>query len=1034
MLTAIVRFSLRFRGVIIALAFIFAGYGLYSLSQARYDVFPEFAPPSVVIQTEAPGLSPEQVEALVTRPIENAVNGAAGIKSLRSGSIQGLSYITITFRSGTDIHLDRQLIAERLTTLAGLLPRGVQPPVMTPLTSSTSIVLAAGLTSDRLSPTELRTLADWTVKQRLLAVPGVAKVAVFGGEVKQFQIRYHPRKLVEYGLAVDDVLAAARRATGIRGAGFIDTASQRIILQTRTPAATAAELAGTSLVRGSGAGVTVSATLGDVAEVTEAPAPPVGAAAIMGRPGIIFMISAQYGANTRQVTANIDRALDELSPALKARGVVIHRNIFRPATFIDTAVGNIRSSLLVGAVLVVVILVLFLFNLRTAAISAAAIPLSLLAAVVVLERLGMSLNTMTLGGLAIAVGIVVDDAIIDVENILRRLRENRKLPAPRPPLRVVLDASIEVRHAVAYASLAVALVFLPVLTMSGLAGRLFAPLGIAFILAILASLVVALTVTPALCLTLLGRREIPEPSLVHLLQARYGSLLRGLFRRPRTVVLSVVLLAAAGAATVPFFSASFLPELKEGHFIVHMSAVPGTSLEQSMQMGRRVTAELLKLPFISSVAQRTGRAEEADDILGTQDSEFEVNLRPLSGSAAEAAQDRIRQALSRFIGAEFSVNTFLTERVEETLSGYTAAVVVDIFGNDLDVLDKKAREVARVLGGIPGAVDLRVRSPQGTPQIFVNLKKERLGKWGLDAVRVLDTVRTAYQGEIVGQVYEGGRVFDVSVILDPRSRRSVADIGALPVHSPSGAYVPLRDLADIREASGRYVILHRGARRVQTVTCNVAGPSVGFFTAEARQKIAAQVSLPAGTYLEFTGTAEAQARSMRELIVHSLLAGAGIILLLSLVVGSWRGVLLTLANLPFALVGGALAVFGSGGMVSLGSMIGFVTLFGITLRNALMMVSHYEHLVTAEGMAWGPDAAERGARERLAPILMTALVTALGLLPLALGGEAAGREIEGPMALVILGGLATSTALNLLVLPVLALKYGRFGIAGREES
>ncbi len=1034
MLTAIVRFSLRFRGVIIALAFILAGYGFYSLSLAKYDVFPEFAPPQAVIQTEAPGLAPEQVEALVTQPIENAVNGVAGVDSLRSGSIQGLSFVTITFRPDTNIFLDRQLVAERLATLAGQLPQEAQAPVMTPLTTSTSIVMATGLTSGRLSPMALRTLADWTVKQRLLAVPGVAKVTVFGGEVKQFQIRFRPRRLVYYGLSLEDVLAAARHATGVRGAGFIDNANQRIVIQTRAQSLTAAELAKTALVRGSGADVSVNVTLGDVAEVAEAPEPPIGAAAIMGQPGIILMISAQYGANTLEVTEKIDRALEELGPALKAQGVTIHPGLFRPANFIETALGNLRSSLLIGAALVVLILLLFLFNLRTAAISAAAIPLSLLAAIAVLERFGMTLNTMTLGGLAIAIGQVVDDAVIDVENILRRLRENRRLESPRPAFAVVLDASIEVRHPVVYATFAVALVFIPVLTMSGLAGRLFEPLGVGFILATLASLLVALTVTPAMCLALLGTRTFREPPLAHWLQARYGALLQGLFRHPRALIIGVALLAASGIAAVPFLSASFLPELAEGHFIVHMSAVPGTSLAESIQMGRRVAATLLKVPYVRSVAQRAGRAERADDILGAQDSEFEVDLKPLKGDQAELVQAEIRRVLSRFIGADFSVNTFFTERVEETLSGYTAAVVINIFGNDLDLLDKKAREIAKVVGAIPGTTDLRVQSPPGTPQLSVRLRKERLAYWGFDPVQVLDAVRTAFEGDIVGQVYEGNRVFDVSVVLDPRARRAIAEVGDLPLRNPAGLYVRLGELADIRETSGRYVVLHEGARRVQTVTCNVAGRTIGSFTAEAKRRIAAEVGLPAGSYVEFIGTAAAQARSIQELIIHSLLAGAGIVLLLSIVIVSGRGLLLTLVNLPFALVGGVLAAFGSGGMVSLGSMVGFVTLFGITLRNSIMMISHYDHLLTVEGMTWGPEAAERGARERLSPILMTALVTALGMLPLALGSGAPGRELEGPMAIVILGGLFTSTALNLLVLPVLALRYGRFAVKNREEA
>ncbi len=1026
MLTSIVHFSLRFRGAIIALAFVFLGFGIYSLSIAKYDVFPEFAPPQVVIQTEAPGLSPEQVETLVTQPIENAANGAAGIDSLRSGSIQGLSIVTVTFKPSTDIYLGRQMIAERLVTVSGQLPQGVKQPAMTPLTSSTSVVFIAGLTSDMLSLMDIRTIADWTVKQRLLAIPGVAKVAVFGGEVKQFQIQVRPDKLVSYGLSMNDVLETARRATAVRGAGFIDNVNQRIVLQTEGQSLSAAQLAGTALIRGSGAEVSVSATIGDIAKVVEAPEPPIGASTVMGKPGVCLEVSAQYGANTLELTRGIAGALEELRPALKVQGVTIHSNIFRPANFIETAIGNMRSSLLIGAALIVIILVIFLFNLRTAAISAAAIPLSLLAAATVMERLGMSLNVMTLGGLAIAVGIVVDDAIIDVENILRRLRENRALRNPRPAASVVLDASIEVRHAVAYASVAIALVFVPVLTMSGLAGRLFAPMGIAFILATLASLLVALTVTPAICLSVLKNREFREPPLVHRLQMHYSPLLQGLFRRPRALIIGIALLSAAGMATIPFLSGSFLPELSEGHFIIHMSAVPGTSLTESLRIGRLVTAELLKIPSVRSVAQRAGRAERADDILGTHDSEFEVDLKPLNGDEAEIVLADIRHVLSRFIGAAFSVNTFLTERVEETLFGYTASVVINIYGNDLDLLDKKAGEIANVLSTIRGATDLRVQSPPGTPQLSVRLKKEQLDYWGLEPVQVLDAIRTAYEGDVVGQVYHGNRVFDVSVILDPRERRTITEVRNLPLRNPAGIYVRLGDLADIRETSGRYVVLHGGARRIQTVTCNVAGTRINSFTSEAKRRIASGVSLPEGSYVEFVGTAEAQARSTRELIIHSLLAGSGIILLLSIILGSSRSLLLTLANLPFALVGGVLAAFGSGGQVSLGSMVGFVTLFGITLRNSIMMISHYEHLVSVEGMTWGIEAAVRGASERLAPILMTASVTALGLLPLAIGSGAPGREIEGPMAIVILGGLITSTALNLLVLPILALRYGRF--------
>lgn len=1031
MIHKLIEFSLRFRGIVIALACVFAGYGLYALSQARYDVFPEFAPPQVVIQTEATGLAPEQVEVLVTQPIENAINGVPGIESLRSGSIQGLSVITVTFQAKSDIYRDRQVVAERLAALAGQLPKGVQAPVMTPLTSSTSIVLAAGLTSDKHSQMELRTIADWTVKQRLLAVPGVAKVAVFGGDVRQLQIQIRPELLIKRNLALEDVLTAARRATGIRGAGFIDTENQRIILQMTGQALTPQELAKTVVLHRNGAAL----MLGDITDVVEAPEPPIGAAAVMGKPGIILMVSAQYGANTLQVTRQVDQALKELRTTLEAQGVSLHPDIFRPANFIRTAVGNIKSSLFVGALLVVAVLFLFLANLRTAAISCTAIPLSLLAAVTIMESMGLSLNTMTLGGLAIAIGEVVDDAIIDVENIIRRLRENHHREFPLPAFRVVFNASIEVRSAVVYATFAVILVFLPVLTMSGLAGRLFAPLGIAYILAIVASLVVALTVTPALCLILLGHGGLKkeEAPIVRWLKTSYRSLLLKVEQHPRALMGGILLFTALGLATVPFFSKAFLPELQEGHFIVHMSAVPGTSLQESMRLGRQVTLDLLKVPYVRSVAQRAGRAEKADDIFGTHDGEFEVDLKPLEGEQAEIAQAEIRKVLAQFPGVNFAVKTFLTERVEETLSGYTSSVVINIFGNDLDVLDAKAKEVARVLGTVHGAAEVQVQSPPGTPQLVVRLRKDDLTRWGFGPVEVLDAVRTVYQGDTVGQVYDGNRVFDVSAILNSKDRRNITGVGTLPLRNTEGTYVRLRQLAEVYETSGRYVVLHEGARRVQTVTCNVAGRDVSSFVAKARKRILSEITFPPGTYAEFTGTAAAQAKSQRDLLVHSLMAGVGIILLLSIVMQNRRNLLLVLTNLPFALVGGILAVFASGGLLSLGSMVGFVTLFGITLRNSIMLISHYEHLVAVEGMGWGLETAIQGASERLVPILMTAAVTALGLLPLAIGSGTPGREIEGPMALVILGGLATSTALNLLVLPTLALRYGRFAGNGPDR-
>ncbi|MCL5267117.1 MAG: efflux RND transporter permease subunit [Bacteroidetes bacterium] len=1024
MLTSIVRFSLKFKGIIIALACVLLAYGLYSLSNAKYDVFPEFAPAQVVIQTEAPGLSPEQVELLVTQPIENAVNGTVGISSMRSGSIQGISVITITFKSATNIYLDRQMVAERLSEIAGQLPAGVKAPVITPLTSSTSVVMAIGLTSDSLSLMGLRTVADWTIKPGLLAVPGVAKVVVFGGEVKQLQVQVRPDLLFKYGLSINDVIDAARRATGVEGAGFIDTPNQRLTIQTEGQSLTPAELGDAVVLQKNGADV----LLKDVARVVDAPAPPIGAAQVMGKPSILLIISAQYGANTLDVTRKVDEALKELSPSLKSEGVVIHRNVFRAADFIETAVRHIRTSLLLGAILVVLVLLLFLFNLRTAAISLTVIPLSLLTAVIVLQSLGYSLNTMTLGGLAIAIGEVVDDAVIDVENILRRLRENKMSASPRPTFRVVLDASIEVRSAVVYATFAVTLVFVPILTMTGLAGRLFSPLGLAYIFSILASLLFALTITPAMCLFLIGRSHAvdAEPRFTIWLKKGYKGLLSAVERHFRAVIFGVLIFILLGVLLIPTLTGSFLPQFREGNYIIHMVEAPGTSLEETLSLGERVTRRLLQIPFVESVSQDAGRAQLSDDTHGTHQSELLVRLKPMSGSQARTAQNVIRKALTRFAGANFSMNSFLTERINETLSGYTSAVVVNIFGNNLDTLDDKAQDIASLLSRIRGATDVQLQSPPGTPQMVVRLEKSQLERWGFEPVDVMNAVQTAYQGDIVGQVYDGNRVFGVSVILDSKERHNPAEVGSLLLRNSNGVYVRLSQLADIYENSGRYIILHEGARRVQTITCNVKGRGVSSFVNEARKRIASAVPFPPGTYVTFSGTAQAQARSKRDLLTHSLFAAIGILLLLSVVMKNYRNLSLVLVNLPFALVGGVLAVFITGGEMSVGSLVGFVTLFGITLRNSIMLISHYEHLVETEGMSWSLEAAMRGASERLVPILMTATVTGLGLLPLALASGTAGREIEGPMAIVILGGLFTSTALNLLVLPTLALKFGKF--------
>jgi CzcA family heavy metal efflux pump len=819
----------------------------------------------------------------------------------------------------------------------------------------------------------------------------------------------------------------------VRGAGFVDTTNQRIVFQTEGQSLTSDDIGRTVLFSHGAASVTLS----NVADVIEAPEPPIGGASIQGKPGVILNVAEQYAADTVEVTKRVEAALEELRPGLVADGIMLEPDLFRPANFITIATTNVRDSLIIGGVLVIVVLYLFLFDLPTAAISCTAIPLSLLTATLVLERLGITLNTMTLGGLAIAIGVVVDDAVIDVENIVRRLRENARLAAPRPFAHVVLDATFEVRSAVVYATFAVILVVFPIVTLSGLTGRLFAPMGFAYSLAVLASLIVALTVTPALATALLPGRVPPrDPPMVRWARATYEALLQQFARRPRTLMATAAVFTVAGCTALPFFAGEFIPELKEGHFVVHMSAVPGTSLEQSLRVGSHVADTLLKLPAVRSVAQRAGRAEQSsEDTWGPHYSEFEVDLKSdVSGDDAEHAQTDIRRAFADLVGVNSSVMTFLTERIEETLSGYTAAVVINVFGNDLNVLDQQAQEIARVVGELEGATDVEVQSPPGLPQLTISLRKPDLERWGFDAVTVLDLIRVAYQGDIVGQTFKGNEAFHVITILDPTSRDNITKIGELPLRSPSGSYVALKQIADIREVAGRYQVLHEGARRVQTVTVNVTGTDVPSFVQAAKAAIAKKVPLASGTYIQFAGTGEAQSRSQRDLALNSLIAGVCVILLLSIITRNWRNLLLILANLPFALVGGVLAVFVTGGLLSLGGMVGFVTLFGITLRNSILMIAHYEHLVEAEGMQWELKTAIKGASDRLIPILMTSIVTALGILPLALGRDDPGREIQGPMAIVVLGGVLTSMALNLLVLPTLAVRYGRFGRSRDEES
>lgn len=1024
MLSAIVRFSIDYRGVVVALAVLLTAYGAYVISRAGLDIFPEFSPKLVIIQTEAPGLSAEQVEVLVTQQIENTIGGLINLDYVRSESIQGLSIVTVVFDEGSDVYRNRQLVAERLAGVSANLPLNVKQPVIVPLASSSATILTIGITSTERSLMELRELADWTVVPRLLSVPGIADVNVFGGEVRQLQIQIDPDRLQRFGLGIEEVTAAARQATALQGAGFLENDNQRITIAASGQPVEPHTLGAVVLARSAG----VNVYLRDVADIVMAPEPPFSAAAIQGQPGVVMMVIGQYGANTLTVSRAAEAALVELKPLFEKQHITLHPHLFRPANYIEASLHNIAEHLAIGGVFVVVVLCLFLFNLKTAFISALAIPLSLIAATLVLLHFGVNLNVMVLGGLAIALGEVVDDAIIDTENIYRRLRQNQALPRPRPLADVVFDASMEVRGSVVYATFIVVMVFIPLLTLSGLAGRLFSPLGFSYILAILMSLVVALTVTPALCYLLLRRGQLADqdPPLIRWIKPAYAFVLTHTGRAPLTTLTCSLILCAACLALVPMLGGQFLPELREGHYIAHTSSLPGTSLAESIRMGNGLTAQFLDIPGVRSVSQWAGRAERGADTFGSHYSEYEVDLEPLPGTEQQRVLEQIRAVMRDTPGILYEAYNFLSERVDETISGYQSPVVVNLFGANLEQLDQLAQITADVMRSIPGATDIQLRSPPGTPLLQVHLDTERMAGWGIRPVQVMDAVRIAYEGETVGMIARGNRIHDVTVFLNSDFRRQPHDVERLPLRTLDGKLVTLGQVADITQTGGRYNVLHHGGQRVQTVTSHVSGRDLESFMRELRRRVLAEVPFPPGAYPEFTGASLERSQAREDLILHSLLAGVGVLLLVYIAIGRFRNVLLTLLNLPFALIGGVLAVFLTGGMISVGSMVGFVTLFGITVRNSIMLISHYRYLVESEGQEWNLATAIQGAQERLPSILMTALVTALAMLPIAFNSDNPGREIMGPMAGIIIGGLASSTILNLLIMPTVMVRFGRF--------
>jgi CzcA family heavy metal efflux pump len=1018
MLAFIVRASLAHPRIVTALSILVALLGAAALLSAQFDVFPDFAPPHVLVQAEAPGLDATQVEALVTRPLEGLLAGTANVEAVRSTSSQGLSAIQVVFTRGGDPYRQRQLVTERLAEANGLLPTGTGPPLLSPLSSSMEYLVHFGFTSERLSPIELRDLVRWTLRPQILAVPGVAQAQIFGGDSRERQILVDPFKLSTAGLTLDEVFSAARRGTELIGGGYVETPSQRIVLQAQPAGASPDELAQAVLAVRDG----LPLRLGDVASISDGSEPRFGDAMIGGQPGILIETSTQYGANTLEVTHALEQRLDALAPTLAQHGVQYHPALLRPASFIESAIAKLRNSLLIGAVLVVGLLLLALRDWRGALVSFSSIPLSLLATVWILTSFGITLNTMSLGGLVVALGVVVDDAVIDVENITRRRRGAARDADIRS---LFVSASLEVRQPVFYATVAVAVAFLPILMLSGLQGSFFRPLSIAFLLAVGISLLVAMSATPALCALVMSRYTPSQEAgfLRRCKRAQQRAITR-LHAHPRLVLALLLITGTAGIVLMPLLGARLLPDFRENYLIAHASLRPGISLTETARVGARIAQRLAAIPGVKSVAEQIGRSENGQDPDAPNKSEFEVQIDPKLGYSASQIEQRIHQTFENFPNQLVEIYSVLAERIGETLSGESAPFFVSIFGSDLDTDDAVAADIANVLQALPHSGNVRLKVPPRQPELHLQLQPQQLALYGLQASDVLQTINAAYHGTQVAQLDQADRSVPVTVRI-AHVDASPQGVAALLLRGSAGAIVPLSAVANLQLISARSLIDHEDGLRRQVVEANPQTSDQTGFAAAARRAIAAQVKLPAGVYLRFGGAAQAQAAAARELLLHSAAALMLIVLLLALAFGHARHVLLVITALPSTLIGGVAAVALTGGSLSLGAMVGFVALFGMAARNTILLISHYDHLVRAEGCSWSLQTALRGAEERLTPVLLTALLTGLALLPVAVQLHQPGHEIEGPMAVVILGGLVSSTLVSLLLIPPLAARWLR---------
>ncbi len=1040
MLDRIIQTSLHHRWAVLVTALLFLGAGLFLTARLPVDIFPDLTAPTVTVITEAKGLAPEEVELLVTFPVESVLNGVSGVRRIRSVSGPGIAVVWVEFEWGEDVYRARQVVAERLQTVS--IPSWVERPALGPISSIMGEITFLALTSESVPPMELRRLAETVVRRNLLSLPGISQVVPIGGETREYLVELDPAAIVQAGLSVSEIVDSLRRSSGVPAAGFHVDGGTEYLVRGRGRAHSAAELAATVLRVQDG----VPLRLGQVASVREAPEPVRGTASYRARPAVILSVQKQPGANTLALTRAIDHTVADLQKSLP-EGVVIEKENFRQSDFIEVAIHNVLAALRDGAILVLLVLFLFLGNVRTTLISAVAIPISLVAGVAVIWLFGGTLNTMTLGGLTIAIGALVDDAIIDVENVFRRLREERRKPEAerRPALDIVFRASSEVRGAILFATLVIALVFLPILVLPGLEGRLLRPLGIAYLASLAGSFVVALTLTPVLCLFLLPRGSLldaEESWVLRWWKRAYERTLAICLRRRGLVLGTTLALLAASAALVPFLGRSFLPPFNEGSLTISIVSPLGTPLAEGDVLGTEVEKALLAFPEVVSTSRRTGRAEKDEHVQGVNASEMEVVLRP--GRPKAELLEAMRRAVAIIPGVSVSFGQPISHRIDHMISGSKTNLAVKILGPDLSVLRSLSAGAERILREVPGLVDLSNQEQATVPQLLIDFDREAMGRFGIAPADLAQSVEALFQGAAAGEIAEGGLTSRIAVRFPERLRARQDQIAALPVTTSSGHVIRLGEVAQARFDMGPGLVRRENVQRVAMLTANITGSDLAGVVERARETLEAGLTLPEGYRVVFGGQFEEAARSVQSL---GFLA-AGILALmyglLFLAFRSHRHTLIVLVNLPLALIGGIAAVALGGKGLSVASMVGFITLFGIATRNGVLLISHYQHLMREERLPVH-EAVVRGSRERLAPVLMTALTAGLALIPLVLAGGKPGNEIQSPMAEVILGGLLTSTFLNLVVVPVLFSLWGvpsggklrstaRHALAGEEPA